>query len=292
MKPLTPIAFVKVCVCAFCILLLSGTTYAQNYEIRPYFGTSFYLGDLAPYRHKLSLSDGNLALGLSVGYRVNDLVTIHAKAFHTRISGADENSRSADRRRRNLDFFSKLTDIGISSDFHVNAVIPSLEKFGLDIYINAGLSVFSYNPETIFNGEIVALQPLGTEGQGVPEFNKGQKYSLTQIAIPLGMGFMFDLTDKLAFGLEVIPRITFTDYLDDVSGTYISFEEQSMYQSSLIADIANRTDEFNGVQNDYRTGQMRGNQKNNDWYILGTVFFSYKFGKKEDRKSDKERNGD
>jgi len=268
------------------ILLGSTIVHAQKLELRPYFGSSFYQGDLAPHAHIFSFSEGNIAIGISLGYRVNNLMTLHLKGFKARVSGSDEESKSPGRRQRNLSFFTSITEIGISTDLHLHAILPAIEKYGLDIYFNAGLSIFSFSPRTVYDGRIVALQPLGTEGQGVIGLGKGKRYSLTQFSIPLGIGFSFALTDALSFGVEVIPHLTFTDYLDDVSGSYISYDEQLMYQGMLTADIANRKDEFLGEPfTDYETGSMRGNPDNKDSYIISTIYFSYKFG--SDNNSDK-----
>ena len=59
------------------------------------------------------------------------------------------------------------------------------------------------------------LQPLGTEGEG---FYKGEKkYNLTQLAIPIGGGFKYAISNNVRIGIEVGFRKLFTDYLDDVS---------------------------------------------------------------------------
>ena len=54
---------------------------------------------------------------------------------------------------------------------------------------------------------------MGTEGQGIDGF--GEKYKLTQFAIPMGAGVKIAVTERLNIGLEAGVRKTFTDYIDD-----------------------------------------------------------------------------
>ena len=70
------------------------------------------------------------------------------------------------------------------------------------------------------NNEWVDLQPLGTEGQFSDQYPEKEPYSLTQFTVPLGIGFKLSMGEKLSIIAEYGIRKTFTDYLDDVGGTY------------------------------------------------------------------------
>lgn len=59
---------------------------------------------------------------------------------------------------------------------------------------------------------------LHTEGQGNAGYDK--PYSLVTLAIPVGFGMRYRLNQKIDIGFEVGFRFTFTNYLDDVGGTY------------------------------------------------------------------------
>ena len=90
-------------------------------------------------------------------------------------------------------------------------------------YFIGGIALLHHNPSakvpTELGGGWIDLQSLGTEGQGRPSY--GKPYSKVQFTIPMGLGFRFRTPDKRwDFALEILPRYTFTDYLDDVSGQY------------------------------------------------------------------------
>lgn len=77
-------------------------------------------------------------------------------------------------------------------------------------YVGTGLAIFR------FNG---SLRDLGTEGQG---FIEGRKpYSLFTITIPMTIGVNMRISKSTQFGYEIGIRKTFTDYIDDVSTSYV-----------------------------------------------------------------------
>jgi hypothetical protein len=90
-------------------------------------------------------------------------------------------------------------------------------------YLLGGVALLHHNPRAKMPTELgnswVELQSLGTEGQG--RIGYAKPYNKAQFTIPLGLGLRFRTADKRwDFSIEVLPRYTFTDYLDDVSGQY------------------------------------------------------------------------
>jgi hypothetical protein len=153
-------------------------------------------------------------------------------------------------------------------------------------YIFGGLGAFHFNPKGSLmdeNGNVTwhELKPLSTEGQGFPEYPDKKPYKLTQINVPFGAGFKFLVTDKLNLGLELLYRKTFTDYMDDVSTTYIDPNYFDVYLSAADALIAKQiSDKTYGIVtpgvNRYDPGVQRGNPNNNDAYFS----FLFKVGVK------------
>ncbi|RYZ40707.1 MAG: gliding motility-associated C-terminal domain-containing protein, partial [Sphingobacteriales bacterium] len=88
-----------------------------------------------------------------------------------------------------------------------------------------GVGLFSYDPYAFItvNGqnEKVFLRPLGTEGQGHPNYPDRKPYSSMGICIPLTVGFKYNLSPSMNFFAEAGYRYTNTDYIDDVSTTYV-----------------------------------------------------------------------
>ena len=70
-------------------------------------------------------------------------------------------------------------------------------------------------------GNWVDLQPLHTEGEGFKEYPNHPQYSLTQMNIPFGIGVRYEMAPKINLRAEILCRHLQTDYLDDVSTTYV-----------------------------------------------------------------------
>src|SRR5208283_3885074 len=114
-----------------------------------------------------------------------------------------------------------------------------MEVYSMTSYLFAGASVMYFNPHGEWNGQWYALRPLSTEGEGLVPTRR--KYSLIQPAIPLGIGFKFALNDKWSVGIEYGIRITFTDYIDDVSKTYFDPTLLSQEKGPIAVHFANPT---------------------------------------------------
>ena len=119
------------------------------------------------------------------------------------------------------------------------------------------------------------LQPLGTEGEGLPEYPDRHPYHLTQMSFPMGAGFKGSITKYWNLGIEVGYRKTLTDYLDDVSTTYIDKEILEAEKGDISWQLSNRTDEMNGgtevLRDDHK---YRGDETNKDWYIFSGITLS------------------
>jgi hypothetical protein len=76
---------------------------------------------------------------------------------------------------RNLGFASSIYEVSAQFEFNFlpYTTIPYSSmnaKHKFSPYLMAGFGVFHFNPFAKYNGEKVFLQPLGTEGQGYPEY--------------------------------------------------------------------------------------------------------------------------
>lgn len=70
------------------------------------------------------------------------------------------------------------------------------------------------------------LRDWRTEGQGAPTEGKTKKqYSPWQIGIPAGMGFRFGITPLITYSIEFGYYHFLTDYLDDASTSYATYED-------------------------------------------------------------------
>lgn len=122
-----------------------------------------------------------------------------------------------------------------------------------------------------------------TEGQGTnPESNQPKPYSYTNIGFPLGVGVRKGITREITVSVEVDYYYFLTDYLDDVSGRYATYDEinanfpndpQKQELAKYISDPTGRgTDGTLGLP----ITSPRGNPKKNDGYTFVTFEFAYK----------------
>jgi hypothetical protein len=94
------------------------------------------------------------------------------------------------------------------------------------------------------------------------------------ICFPLGVGVKYNITDKINVSFEVSNRFTTTDYLDDVSTTYIGadkFPPQANNQPSVAQLLQDRSFEIDpnnilGIE-----GRQRGFSKQKDQYIIAEI---------------------
>jgi hypothetical protein len=147
-------------------------------------------------------------------------------------------------------------------------------------YLLAGVGVFHYTPYSSLDGQWIKISDLHLEGDGFPVAGMPPKINYTQICIPLGVGYKFDIGPHLNLGLEYQFRFTMTDYLDGVSGKYIDpkyFNEFLSPQKAAQATLlANKTGEALGSSATVGPGDYRGNPNNKDSYSTISIIFYYK----------------
>ena len=180
--------------------------------------------------------------------------------------------------KRNLDFTTKLSEWSAMIEicpFKILNRKKGIFKAALQPYGLLGIGRFKFNPQGTYYDEIsqdyvlVDLAPLKTEGQGMAEYADRKPYQLTQINLPFGVGFNYHLGAKTSMSFEFVGRKLFTDYLDDVSTTFIDPTIYRNYFSGEDLEIAQSMTNKSAIidpNNPYAVGGQRGNSKNNDFY--------------------------
>lgn len=258
----------KLAITLFFSVFLFFTSQSQSYEFGFSLGATGYLGDLDTPNDLDIIKRIRPAGGVFIKYKMNDRFAFRGNLLIGKLIGDDSQSTVDWQVRRNLSFTSNIVEL--AGLFEVN-----LLKFGEDYkkwtpFVFGGVAYLHHNPKAEFEGQKVALQPLGTEGQSMPGFQ--DKYSLNLISIPLGAGLKFQLTDKIGMQMEITQRITFTDYLDDVSGTYVNYNELLFGNGALAAELGHRDPDQEARLN-INTGDKRGGADVNDFYYSGTLSF-------------------
>ncbi len=250
-------------------ILMSSITMGQGYkaatEIGVFGGGSYYIGDLNPNQHFVFSKP---AFGLIYRYNLSTRHSIRATALYGNIFGDDARAKQQSEQNRNLSFKSKVLELAIGYEIDLFKYSINDMKYPISPYFFYQIAYTRINPTTEFNGNDIALQPLGTEGQGT-SLSTRNRYSLNQIAIPLGIGVKINLRKRLAISLEYGVRKTFTDFLDDVSGNFVDSEQLRIENGPLAADLSDRSINDNG-------GINRGNPNNKDWYTFYGLHLTFK----------------
>jgi hypothetical protein len=176
---------------------------------------------------------------------------------------------------RNLNFQSDITEFSIMAEAHPFFLFIDWE--GRDDeppryspYFLAGIGYYSFNPQAKVGSKLIDLQPLSTEGQGLKEYPDRPVYKLKQINFPSGTGVKFELSPILNLRAEFVYRILTTDYLDDVSRTYIdpsAYANNGFTGTRLQNALLLNYREINGQNT--QPGGKRGSPTQND------AFFSF-----------------
>lgn len=247
---------------------INKNIYAQMWEVGVFLGGSNYIGDLS-YGPLGTMSETNGAAGAIIRYNFNGQFSLKGNAYYGTLSGSDENAPTEEQRHRNLHFRSRILDIGINAEYYITGYDKIFKRYTASPYLFAGLSVFRFNPQTEYEDEWVDLQPLGTEGQGTTQYQDREKYAITQFSIPFGIGLKHSIHKHWNLGFEVGFRTTFTDYIDDVSTTYVEEYVLKSQNHELSYILSNRT----GVE--IPAGTPRGDPTSNDWYYFFGITITY-----------------
>lgn len=244
--------------------------FSQDWEVGIMAGPTGYQGDVIWY--PFEIEDLRPGFGGFARYNLNESFTLKGNVNFGNIAGDDANSESTWQRNRNWSFRTRIIEAGIQIEWNMLGFSTTSKKNKFSPYGFIGLSFFNFKPETEYNGEWVELQPLGTEGQGSDEYSDREKYNLNQMSIPFGGGLKYALNRHWSLGLEVGLRKTFTDYLDDVSKTYVEPEVIRQNTSELAADIV-----YESRENSVTPGDARGSPSAKDWYAFTGLTLSYTF---------------
>lgn len=194
------------------------------------------------------------------------------------VRGNDALTKEIVRESRNLHFRSMIFEL----QQRIEVIVLANEKFGHryglgghskkmrnrneQVYLFTGVGVSYFNPKAYYNGSWVALRPLSTEGQGLPG---GPTKPLGVTAtIPFGIGARMGIGRMWRIGLEATYVKTFTDYIDDVSGTY--------YDRSILASEFGEASAYlsNPSQQNtawFGTNQQRGDDNLDAYYYINLV---------------------
>ena len=243
------------------LLQLSLASIAQTWEVGLNLGGANYLGDLAP---SLALNQTGIMSGISVKKNYSGYFSLNGSITYGRISGSDANFKV--NQPRNLNFRSDLVEASFVYEFNFQKYVIGLRAKKFSPYVFGGLAMTYHNPKAELDNKWYKLRPLATEGQGI---NDNSTYSNFVLAVPMGGGLKWQIGDHFNTSTYISFRYCFTDYLDDVSGSY--FDNDLLIQSK--GEIAGRLADRGNTPSP--AGKQRGNPDNNDWYAFFGISITY-----------------
>ncbi len=216
-------------------------------------GSSTYYGELKNPGENFAETKLNINVGLQ--YYFTNRISGRAELTWFQLQGDDAKADEGSRVRRNLSFMSN--NLELSATGAVN-LFPMGQRFyqrpNINFYGFAGVALLYMNPKTEYNGEKIALQPLQTELV---------KYSRFQFVVPYGFGARLKAGPFVNVVIEGGWRLTFTDYLDDVSTVHVG---AGAFSDPDAAALSDRRPEI-GLPA-AAVGTQRGNPDKNDQYFL------------------------
>lgn len=256
--------------CIFMLIYsISFTAFAQrSHMLGGGIGTIYYYGDLSDI-----FVSSNLKPAGTISYQkyLSEHVAFRGGISLGQIAGSDIIANDKGRVLRDLSFKSMVGEIHavMVYEFFQDKYFGNSQKaHHLSPYVFGGMGMFFFNPKGKHQGEWYALQPLGTEGQYLPEGKGG--YSRMQISFPAGLGLNLRLTENTGISAELGYRITMTDYLDDVSTSYPDFD--ALLQNNGPVALALSTGSQEAL---FQPGDKRGNPGSNDGFMFMTLTFNY-----------------
>jgi Domain of unknown function (DUF6089) len=237
-------------------------------------GAGHYFGDL---NTRARINRAKLAGSLFFRKNFSNYIALRIGASFAQLGYSDiYNSHNTYMYSRNLSFNSKVWELALQGDFNFFRFMPGEPEYSFTPYITFGVGVFSYDPYAYLRGEKIFLRPLGTEGQGSNLYPDRKPYSSMAISIPFGAGIKYSLNERINIGFEIVHRFTTTDYLDDVSKTYVDPSvfppnpDGSPSNALLLSDRSYEVGEPIGIP-----GRQRGNSKQKDQFA--TAMFTISF---------------
>ncbi|MCU0355552.1 MAG: porin family protein [Cytophagales bacterium] len=218
-------------------------------------GVSSYNGDLNSVGERI-----NTIFSGGIMYKFAPHVSLRGEFSFYRLSGTDAGGRNS---FRNLSFQSRNIEAYGGIMYELFDVENPMRGQGLIInpYVWGGLGFTTFSPYTTLDNTTYFLRRYRTEDVA---------YSGAAAVIPLGAGIRFEVSRRIGFSLEGTYRFTLTDYLDDVSTTYIG---SGNVTDNIRARLADRGPE---VGQPFReAGSQRGNPNRKDGYATLMLRFEY-----------------
>lgn len=244
------------------LLLTFLPSFSQTIRINLLGGIANYKGEIQPRNY--TFDQAKSAFGVGASLDITDHFLIRTEYSFAKLGADDKLGKIPSYRARNLNFKTYIQEINLMGEYNILNIYDKK----LVPYVFAGVGVFKFSPYTrdsLYGKQY--LVALNTEGQGLPEFPDRKQYKTIQMNIPVGGGVKYALSDDVQIGVEYGIRFLFTDYLDDVSRTYVDENRLLETRGPIAVALAFRGDELKTNPQAYPPGgSLRGSNNANDFY--------------------------
>lgn len=233
--------------------------YINSLKLIGSISSATYLGELCQGAACIKITP---SLGVGIQYRLNESFSFRGEFSYIRLSGSDQ---GGEHETRNLSFFSNTLDVAATVVYDIFSYNKMYRRRSLiSPYIAVGLGFHTVNPKATYEGETYNLRKLQTEGY---------EYRGISMSVPYGIGARVKVHPLVDISLEANWRLTFTDYLDDVSGSYYT-GLQTLPEDDIRRVLGDRrqTERLTPRQ---LSGTQRGNPNSNDAYFMLSAKVDY-----------------
>jgi len=237
-------------------------------------GAGHYFGDLNTRAH---LNRPKIAATAFFRKNFGNYIALRVGASFAQLGYSDiYNDHNDYMKARNLSFNSNVWELAVQGDFNFFRFMPGEPGYNFTPYVTFGIGVFNYDPFAMLAGQKHFLRPLNTEGQGSSLYPDRKAYGSMAFSIPLGVGFKYCINESINVGFEIVHRVTGTDYLDDVSTTYVDpsifppLPDGSPSPAYLLHDRSYEVGEPIGIP-----GRQRGVSTQKDQFVTGIFYISF-----------------
>lgn len=265
---------------ALSVAVFAGHVQAQRVseanELQGEFGVTFglahYFGDL---NTRAALNRPKPAIGVFYRKQFNNYLGARLSLHYAQLGYSDVYSKNEYQKRRNLSFNTDMFEVALHGDFNFFRYMPGDPTYNFTPYVTLGLGVFSYNPYAYLDDKKYYLRPLGTEGQNIPykdpvSGQTRQPYGSMAVCIPIGLGIKYNINDRTNLSFQIAQRITTTDYIDDVSTTFVGNDKFVNPVALALQDRSYEKDIPIGVE-----GRQRGWSKQKDQYVIAEIGITF-----------------
>lgn len=266
------IVFAVMLCCPFAINAQNSVVQEGEFGIAV--GAAHYFGDL---NTRAKLNRPKPAASLFFRKNFGNYVALRVAGSFAQLGYSDiYNTHNEYMRRRNLSFNTSVWELALQGDFNFYRFLPGDPGLNFTPYITVGAGIFNYDPYAYLGGEKYFLRPLGTEGQGSPLYPDRKQYNSMAVSVPFGVGVKYSINDRINLGFEVVHRFTNTDYLDDVSKTFVEeavfppMPDGSPSPAYLLSDRSYETGDRIGIK-----GRQRGNSQQKDQFATALLYISF-----------------